>query len=92
MSASVTETSSVSPAFSIGGPENPDIDGWSGRIITGDVYIDGGTLINCTIGGNLGYHGTLTGTVMITDITPGSVGSGPSTLSRWQQCRSQQQR
>ncbi|MGD8396163.1 MAG: hypothetical protein PVF43_11885, partial [Candidatus Eiseniibacteriota bacterium] len=32
----------VSPSFSIGGPENPDIDGWEGRFYTADVYLDGG--------------------------------------------------
>ncbi|MGD8396739.1 MAG: hypothetical protein PVF43_14815, partial [Candidatus Eiseniibacteriota bacterium] len=32
----------VSPPFSIGGPENPDIDGWEGRIVDFDVYLDGG--------------------------------------------------
>ena len=30
------------PAFSIGGSENPDIDGATGRTIQGSVYLDGG--------------------------------------------------
>ncbi|MGD8395683.1 MAG: hypothetical protein PVF43_09425 [Candidatus Eiseniibacteriota bacterium] len=33
----------VSPAISIGGPENPDIDGAAGRLFQVDVYWDGGS-------------------------------------------------
>ncbi len=36
------DTGIVSPAFAIGGPTNPDIDGDSGRLIRADVYHDFG--------------------------------------------------
>jgi hypothetical protein len=32
----------ASPAFSIGGPENPDIDGFEGRLVALALYLDGG--------------------------------------------------
>ncbi|MGD8395133.1 MAG: FlgD immunoglobulin-like domain containing protein, partial [Candidatus Eiseniibacteriota bacterium] len=33
----------VSPPFAIGGPSQPDIDGWAGRLLEADVYLDGGS-------------------------------------------------
>jgi hypothetical protein len=32
----------ASPTFSIGGPENPDIDGFEGRLVSLTMYLDGG--------------------------------------------------